>query len=105
ARLSSTELAALLSDNTVTGVSANGRPYYVYFVRDGRLKYRQDDYRDGGSWRLTPDGRLCSTLTRINAGVEAGYTLYRNGANFRFDRPDGNQVGTFAVLPGNQQNL
>ena len=105
ARLSSNEVAALVADNTVTGVAANGRPYYVYFARDGRLKYRQDDYRDGGGWRVTTDGRLCSALARINVGVEECYTIYRNGANFRYDRPDGNQIGTFAVLPGNPQNL
>ena len=105
ARLSAPELSALMANNTATGVASNGRPYYVYFARDGRLKYRQDDFVDGGAWRVTTDGRLCSTLTRTNVGVEECYSVYRNGANFRYDRPDGNQVGTFAVLPGNPQNL
>jgi hypothetical protein len=105
ARLTAPEISALVANNTVEGVGSNGRPYHVYFVRDGRLKFRQDDYVDGGSWRVTTDGRLCSTMTRINVGVEECYSIYRNGANFRFDRPDGNQVGTFAVLPGNPQNL
>ena len=105
ARLAPAEIAAVLADNTVTGVAANGRPYFAYFARDGRLKFRQDEYRDGGSWRIASDGRLCSTLTRINAGVEECYSIYRNGADFRYDRPDGNPVGTFAVQPGNPQNL
>jgi hypothetical protein len=105
ARLSPAELTALMADNTVAGVASNGRPYFVLFARDGRLKFRQDDFRDGGSWRVTSDGRLCSTLTRINVGVEECYSIYRSGSNFRYDRPDGNQIGTFAVQPGNPQNL
>jgi hypothetical protein len=105
ARLTAPELSALVANNTVAGVASNERPYHVYFARDGRLKFRQDEFVDGGSWRVTTDGRLCSTLTRINVGVEECYSVYRNGTNFRYDRPDGNQVGSFAVLPGNPQNL
>jgi hypothetical protein len=105
ARLNANELAALVANNTVESVGNNGRPRFSYFARDGRLKFRQDSFVDGGSWRVTSDGRLCTSLTRINVGVEDCYTVYRDGANFRYDRPDGTPLGSFAVLPGNPQNL
>jgi hypothetical protein len=105
ARLSGPELSALVANNTIESVGSNGRPRFSYLVRDGRLKFRQDDFVDGGTWRVTSDGRLCTSLSRINVGVEDCYTVYRNGANFRYDRPDGTPIGSFAVLPGNPQNL
>jgi hypothetical protein len=105
ARLTANEILALLADNTAAGVATQGQPYFAWFVHDGRLKYRQGEYRDGGSWRVVSDGQLCSTLTRINVGIEQCYALYREGTNIRFDRPDGNKIGTFTVEPGNPQNL
>ena len=44
-------------------------------------------------------------LTRINSGAEDCYSLYRDGANYRFERPDGNKVGTFTVVAGNTWSL
>jgi hypothetical protein len=105
ARLTGAEIRALLADNTVSGQATNGQLYFAWFGHDGRLKYRQDDFRDGGGWRIASDSQFCSTLTRINVGVEDCYSLYREGAAFRFDRPDGQKIGSFTVLPGNPQNL
>ena len=105
ARLSAAEVRPLLADNTIQTTGSNGRPTYYFLARDGRLKYRQDDYVDGGSWRVTSDGMLCTSLARINAGVETCNVLYRDGTNFRLGRTDGTTAGGFTVLPGNTQNL
>jgi hypothetical protein len=104
ARLGSREILPLIDGNTATGIASNGQTYYVHFLRDGRMRFRENDFRDDGSWRVTGDNRLCSTLTKINAGVEECYTLYREGNNVAFER-NGTRVGTFTVLSGNPQNL
>lgn len=104
ARLSSSEILPLIDGNTATGVASNGQTYYVHFLRDGRLRFRENDYVDSGSWRVTNDNRLCSTLTKINAGVEECYSLYREGNNVAFEH-NGTRAGTFTVLSGNPRNL
>jgi hypothetical protein len=105
ARLGTNEITALLTGNTVTGVASDGRSYAAYFTPDGRVRFRTGTTTDSGTWRATSDGRLCSTLTRLGSGAEECYSLYRIGNTFRFDRPDGNPVGTFQVTPGNVQSL
>jgi hypothetical protein len=104
-RLTATEIFRLMADNTAEGRAGNGELYGSLFRHDGQLMYRQGEYRDRGSWRVSNDGRLCSALTRINSGAEDCYSLYREGANYRFERPDGNKIGTFTVVSGNTWSL
>jgi hypothetical protein len=104
-RLTAAEVRILIAGNTAAGIAANGQPYYAYFRPDSAVAFRQADLADSGSWRVLPDGRICSTLTRINAGAEQCYSLYRNGTNVDYHRPDGNRVGTFTVEAGDPQNL
>jgi len=104
-RLTAAEVRALMTGNTAAGVAANGQPYFAFFRRGGGVEFRQANLLDSGSWRILPDGRICSTLTRINSGAEECYSLYRNGTNVDFHRPDGNRIGTFTVEAGDPQNL
>lgn len=104
ARLSSGEILSLLADNTATGVASNGQTYYLRFARDGRVRFREGNFNDSGSWRITNDDRLCSTMTKTNVGVEQCYSLYRDGSNVAFER-NGTRVGSFTVLSGDPQNL
>jgi hypothetical protein len=100
-RLTGTEIASLLSDNTASGTTSDGQPYWVHFNRDGTLNYRQStNYSDSGTWQATADGRLCSRLAHVNSGVGECYTLYRSGAQYVYDNPDGRPVGSFTISPG-----
>jgi hypothetical protein len=104
-RLSAAEVGTLIPGNTAAGIAANGQPYYAFFRRTGGVEFRQATIVDSGFWRILPDGRICSTLTRTNNGAEECYSLYRNGTNVDYHRPDGNPLGTFTVEAGNPQNL
>jgi hypothetical protein len=100
-RLTGSEIASLLSDNTASGTTASGQPYWVHFNRDGTLYYRQStNYSDNGTWQATADGRLCSRLAHVNSGVGECYTLYRSGTQYVYHSPDGQPVGSFTVSPG-----
>jgi hypothetical protein len=103
ARLSGGEIQQLMINNTASGVASNGQPYFLRFGSDGRVRFRQSDFNDSGSWRVSND-LLCSTMTKTNVGVEQCYGLYRDGSNVMFDR-NGTRVGSFTVLAGNPQNL
>jgi glucose/arabinose dehydrogenase len=103
ARLSGGEILSLMSDNTASGVATNGQLYYVYFLRDGRIRFREGEFRDTGSWRVVND-QLCSTMTKTNPGIEQCYTLNRDGTNVSYER-GGARIGSFTVLSGDPQNL
>jgi hypothetical protein len=104
AQLGANEILGLMVDNTASGVASNGQPYYMRFSRDGRVSFREGDFRDAGAWRVTNDNRLCTTMTKTNVGIEQCYGLYREGSNVAFER-NGARVGSFTVLSGNPQNL
>jgi len=105
ARLNSGEVSMLLAGNTASGIASNGQPYYLYFMQDGRVRFREGDFNDAGSWRVSADGLLCTSMTKTNVGVQQCYSLYRDGTNVSFSRPDGARIGSFTVLAGDPQNL
>jgi hypothetical protein len=104
-RMTAAEIESTLKNHTATGVARNGQTYYAYFGPHGQVRFQQDDIRDTGTWRIMPDGRFCSQMTRINDGAEQCYTLYRNGQVMTFDRPDGTPIGSFTALAGNPRDL
>jgi hypothetical protein len=106
-RISPTDTAGIVSGNTVTGIASDGQPYYAWFAPNGQLRFRQGTFIDAGTWRIGPDGRFCTAMTKINGGIEECYLLYRTTTPtaIRFDRLDGTTAGTFSVLPGNPQAL
>ncbi len=105
ARMSASEIAAALSNNTAEGVTTEGASYALYFVGDGQERFRQGAFRDTGTWRVLPDGRFCSTLVRVSSDNQQCYIMYRNGQTITFQRPDGVTVGDVTVVPGNPERL
>jgi len=100
-RLGSLEIQNLLNGSTASGTASNGNPYYAHFQRSGRVDLHQSSATvETGTWHVTDDGQLCSSFSNVNAGAVECYTIYRNGANYVYERPDGNPVGSFVVQPG-----
>jgi hypothetical protein len=104
-RMSATEVASTLANNTAEGVTTNGRPYATYFTADGHERFREGTFTDIGTWRVLPDGRFCSALVQLSANSEECYVMYRVGNNVTFQRPDGATVGNVTVVPGNPRGL
>jgi hypothetical protein len=107
-RLTSAQITSLLANNTAVGVSQSGQPYAVYFTSDGRAHFRggaAGDVTDTGTWRVLPDGQLCSRLPHVSNGAEECYILSRTGNVTLFHRLDGVAIGSFRVLSGNIENL
>ena len=104
-RMSATDIAATLSNNTAEGVTANGLGYAAYFAANGEERFRQGAFNDAGTWRVRPDGELCSAMVQLNGNVEQCYLMYRSGNVVTFQRPDGVTVGSVTVVPGNPLSL
>jgi len=104
ARMTASEVQSVLAGHTVTGVAESGQPYYAYLGPNGQVRFVEGATRDSGTWRVLPDGRLCSQLNKINAGSETCYIIHRTASGMVYDRPDGT-TGSFTVMPGNPQNL
>jgi hypothetical protein len=104
-RMSATDIGSTLVNNTAEGVTTNGLPYAAYFTPDGHERFREGNFTDIGTWRVTPDGRFCSALVQLSANTEECYVMYRVGNNVTFQRPNGTTVGNVTVVPGNPQGL
>jgi hypothetical protein len=104
-RMSATEVAGTLANNTAEGVATNGLPYAAYFTADGHERFREGNFTDIGTWRVLPDGRFCSALVQLSTNTEECYVMYRVGNNLTFERPDGTTVGNVTVVRGNPQGL
>jgi hypothetical protein len=104
-RMSANEITAALSNNSVRGVTTEGKPYMIYFAGNGHESFRQADFRDSGTWRVLPDGRLCSSLARVSDDTQQCYIMYRSGKTLTFQSPEGVTVGNVTVVPGNPERL
>jgi len=104
-RMSAAEISTAFADNTAQGTTANGLPYAIFFTPDGTERFRQGDFTDIGTWRVLPDGRFCSSLTRLSGNAEECYVMYRSANTITFERRDGVSVGSINLLPGNPLSL
>jgi len=104
-RMSANEITAALSNNTAEGVTTEGLPYEIYFSGDGQERFRQANFADNGTWRVLPDGRLCTSLARVSDGTQQCYVVYKKDRTITFDSPEGVTVGNVTVVPGNPKRL
>lgn len=106
-RIGANEISRLVAGNTAAGIARDGQPYYAWFAPGGQLRFRQGGFADVGTWRIGPDGLLCTAMAKVNGGLEECYYIFRTTTptSLRFDRLDGTTGGNFSVLPGNPQAL
>ena len=104
-RMSANEITSALSNNTASGVTTEGLPYEIYFSGDGKERFRQANFADNGTWRVLPDGRLCTSLARVSDDTQQCYVLYKSGQTVTFESPEGVTVGNVTLIPGNPKRL
>jgi hypothetical protein len=105
AHLTQSQVLALLTNNTARGVDTNGRPYDAYLASGGIFRMDRQGITQTGTWRVLPDGQICSALSNSGAAAEQCYYLTPESNYVRYDRSDGTPLGTFVVVAGNPQNL
>jgi hypothetical protein len=105
AHLTQSQVVTLLTNNTARGVDTNGRPYDAYLAAGGSFRMDRQGITQAGTWRVLPDGQICSALNNGGAAAEQCYYLTPESNYVRYDRSDGTPLGTFVVVSGNPQNL
>lgn len=103
--LSASDALALLANNTALGITDAGLPYEAYFSNNGAVHLREPTLNDTGTWRVLPNGEVCSRLSQINSGAENCYTLSRYGDVILFSPRNGPAIGSIRVVAGNPRNL
>jgi hypothetical protein len=54
------DLVEILKDNTVSGHTASGVPYNLYFLEGGQATYADaGGHRNSGAWRIGERGEVC----------------------------------------------
>jgi opacity protein-like surface antigen len=54
-----------------TGEIAGARgTLYVYWAPDGTQRMLNQDFRDSGWWRVTPEGEFCGKWSKLRGGAE-----------------------------------
>ena len=109
-QLSADELKKLFPDSTQTGIGRKTdegvQEYWLYKRKDGTMNYKfQDGWMDEGSWRVTNDGRSCTTFKKLRKGKERCSTIFRIGDDkYKVLRPDGS-ANEFSLEVGNVRGL
>ncbi|HZT52464.1 MAG TPA: hypothetical protein VFA22_11045 [Stellaceae bacterium] len=104
-RLSASDALGLLSNNTAIGLTDAGMPYQVYFGNNGVARFHDRSMTDGGTWRVLPNGQVCSSMPHIAGGTENCYVLSRYGDVILYGPPNGPARGSIRVVAGNPQAL
>ncbi|HUK57793.1 MAG TPA: hypothetical protein VLV50_01080 [Stellaceae bacterium] len=101
--LSMSDITRLVSNNTLVGVSANGSPYRAYFAGDGSVRFNNAAITDQGTWHVSSEGQLCTTLPHVNQ-AEHCYTIAMEGRVILYEA-NGVPEGSFRVVTGNPMGL
>lgn len=60
AMLHDSRLVEILKDNTLSGTTASGTPYNLYFLEGGQATYADaNGHHESGSWHLGENGDIC----------------------------------------------
>ena len=104
-RLSASDAMSLLTNNTAVGLTDSGVPYEVYFGSNGVVRFRETNTVEGGTWRVLPDGQVCTQLPSVTHGAEDCYVLSRYGNVILYGPANGPTIGSVRVVAGNPQAI
>jgi hypothetical protein len=92
-QLKGSRFIELMQDNTLSGTTADGAAYNLYFLPGGEVSY--DDStgaRDRGRWWLDPDGDVCVTFTKVDDGGARCYRVEVDGRTVTWQGKAGGQA-------------
>ena len=81
-QLKGSRFIEVMQDNTLSGTTADGAAYNLYFLPGGEATY--DDAtgaRDRGRWSMDADGDVCVSFEKVDAGPK-GLVLSFRGNEF-----------------------
>jgi hypothetical protein len=84
------DLVEILKDNTVSGHTASGVPYNLYFLEGGRVTYADAaGQRDSGVWRIGEKGEVCLRWQGVGTPGEGCSSVNIEGHDMTWADGDG----------------
>jgi hypothetical protein len=97
-QLTGSRFIEVMEDNTLSGTTASGAAYNLYFLPGGQVTY--DDStgaRDSGRWSIDPDGDVCISFEHADDGRSQCFRVELAGRKVTWRGKDG---GSEASLRG-----
>ncbi len=89
------EFFSIVEDNTLSGETAGGVAYKLYFLAGGIATYAgANGVNDMGRWRIDDAGDVCLTLPVMSKDKEDCYSVSLDGSNLSWEGKGGSGTGT-----------
>jgi len=76
-RLRGTQFIGLVKEKTLSGKTAAGVKFHIFFLRGGKVTFRdQKGRRDNGTWRVTKRDAVCVRWRKMYGGKERCAVAY-----------------------------
>jgi hypothetical protein len=83
----------VMQNNTLSGTTADGAAYNLYFLPGGEVGYDDSSgARDRGRWSMDPDGDVCVSFDAIDHGSQHCYRVEVDGRKVTWSGKDGGQA-------------
>jgi hypothetical protein len=80
----------VMQGNTVSGTTASGAAFNLYFVAGGEVTYEDSSgARDRGRWQMDPDGDVCITWRERHPDRESCYRVTVDGDQVSWEGKEG----------------
>jgi hypothetical protein len=80
----------VMQNNTLSGTTADGAAYNLYFLPGGEVGYDDSSgARDRGRWSMDPQGDVCVSFEAVDHGSERCYRVEVDGRKVSWSGKDG----------------
>jgi hypothetical protein len=92
-QLKGSRFIEVMQDNSLSGTTADGAAYNLYFLPGGEVTYDDSSgARDRGRWSMQPDGDVCISFDRVDAGRAHCYEVEVDGRTVTWRGREGGQA-------------
>ena len=93
-QLTGSRFIEVVQDNTLSGTTADGAAYNLYFLPGGEVTY--DDATgasDRGRWFMDPEGDVCVSFEKVEDGAAQCYRVEIDGREVTWHGKAGGETG------------
>jgi hypothetical protein len=84
----------VMQDNTLSGTTAGGAAYNLYFLPGGEVTYDESTgARDRGRWFMDPEGDVCVSFKTVEDGAAQCYLVKIDGRTVTWNGKAGGETG------------
>jgi hypothetical protein len=93
-QLSGSRFIEVMEGNTLSGTTAGGADYNLYFLPGGEVTYDDSTGADDrGRWFMDPDGDVCVSFEEVEDGAAQCYRVEIDGRTVTWNGKAGGETG------------